>query len=90
MLERQDAALVTEDEVETAATAVPELDHWKAALRIFDWNAARFPGAAPAHDGLGDAYWHAGERARAVASYQRSLAIDPNNDHAKAMIEVVR
>jgi tetratricopeptide (TPR) repeat protein len=50
----------------------------------------RFPGAAAAHDGLGDAYWHAGERARAVASYQRSLAIDPKNDHAKAMIEVLR
>jgi tetratricopeptide (TPR) repeat protein len=89
-LERQDAALVTEDEVESAAYAALELDHWKAALGIFEWNAARFPGSAAAHDGLGDAYWHAGERARAVASYQRSRAIDPKNDHAKVMIEALR
>jgi enterochelin esterase-like enzyme len=89
-LERQDAAVITEDEVESAASAVLELDHWKPAVRIYEWNAARLPGSAAAHDGLGDAYWHAGERARAVASYQRSLAIEPNNDHAKAMIEVLR
>jgi len=89
-LEHQDAALITEDEVEGAAFAVLELDHWKAAVRIYEWNAARFPGSAAAHDGLGDAYWHAGERARAVASYQRSLSIDPKDDHARAMIEVLR
>jgi enterochelin esterase family protein len=89
-LERQDAAVVTEDEVESAAAAVLELDHWKPAVRIYEWNAARLPGSAAAHDGLGDAYWHAGERAKAVASYERSLAIEPKNDHAKAMIEVLR
>jgi hypothetical protein len=55
-LERQDAALATEDEVNTAASAVLELDHWSEALRIFEWNAARFPGSATAHDSLGEAY----------------------------------
>lgn len=50
----------------------------------------RRQGSVAAHDGFGDAYWHAGERARAVASYQRSLAIDPKNDRAKLLIEVLR
>jgi len=89
-LERQDAALVTEDEVNAAAYAVLELDHTRPALRLFEWNAARFPGSAAAHDSLGDGYWHAGDRPRAVASYQRSLALDPTNAHAKLMIETLR
>ncbi|HEX4421641.1 MAG TPA: alpha/beta hydrolase-fold protein [Kofleriaceae bacterium] len=89
-LMRQDPALVTEDEVTEAALAVLELDHAQDALRLLAWNAARFPGSAAVHDSLGDAYWHAGDRARAVASYQRSLAIDPKNDHAKLMADLLR
>jgi hypothetical protein len=89
-LERQDAATIVEDEVSDVAFAVLELDHTAAAVRLYEWYAARFPGAATAHDGLGDAYWHAGDRVRATASYQRSLAIDAGNEHARAMIDVLK
>ncbi|HEY6174072.1 MAG TPA: tetratricopeptide repeat protein [Kofleriaceae bacterium] len=50
----------------------------------------RFPQSAAAHDALGDAWWHAGDHARAVASYERSLALEPRNDHARAMLDVLR
>jgi len=89
-VERQDAALTTEDEVTNAANAVLELDHGKEALPILAWNASRFPSSASAHDSLGDGYWHAGDRPRAVASYQRSLTLEPQNDHAKLMIDLLR
>ena len=89
-LAQQDAAVATDDEVLAAASAVLELDHWKPALRILAWSTERSPQSAAAHDALGDAYWHGGDRARAVASYQRSLALDPRNDHARAMLDVLR
>jgi len=89
-LDKQDAPLVTEDEVNRAAYALLELDRTKEALPIFEWNAKRFPKSANVHDGLGEAYWHAGDRQRAIASYQRSLELDPKNDNAKRMIDVLR
>ena len=52
--------------------------------------AAAAAGSAEVHDALGDACWRAADRPRAVASYQRSLAIDPGSDHARAMIDVLR
>lgn len=73
-----------------ANSALLELDHTKEALPIFAWNVQRFPKSGNVHDSLGEAYWHAGDRARAVASYQRSLELDPKNDNAKRMIELLR
>ena len=42
------------------------------------------------HDSLGEACWHAGDRPRAIASYQRSLELDPKNDNARRMIDLLR
>jgi tetratricopeptide (TPR) repeat protein len=89
-LRSQDAALISEEEVNTAAYALLELDHWKPALQLLQWNATRFPRSAAAHDAVGDAWWHAGDRAQAVAGFERSLAIDPKNDHARAMLDILR
>jgi hypothetical protein len=40
-----------------------------------------------AHDSLGEAYWHAGDRARAL---QRLLELNPKNDNAKMMLDALR
>src|SRR5262249_11705245 len=82
-LAQQDPAVVTEAEINQAGYALLELDHAREALALFVWNAERFPKSGNVHDSLGEGYWRVGDRARAVASYQRSLELDPKNDNAK-------
>ena len=48
---------------------------------------ARYPESANAHDSLGEALAANGEREAAIASYRRSLRLDPSNDNATTMLE---
>lgn len=89
-LEHQDAALVTEDAVNDFGYMLLSFGHPQAAVPIFEWNVARFPTSWNAHDSLADAYNRAGDRAHAVASYQRSLALDPKNANARMMLDILR
>lgn len=59
------------------------------AIQIFEFNAQQYPNDWNAYDSLGDAY-AAGGPAKvkdAIASFQRSLELNPHNDHARKMIE---
>ncbi|WP_031236122.1 serine hydrolase [Asticcacaulis sp. AC402] len=58
-----------------------------AGLPVFQWNAARFPQSANAHDSLGEAYRVAGETALAKESYQRALVLDPANARISAILQ---
>jgi enterochelin esterase-like enzyme len=62
------------------------IERAKEAIPIFAWNAERFPKSGNVHDSLGEAYYVAGERKLALASYKRSFALDPKNPNAKKMI----
>ncbi|MFL5495093.1 MAG: hypothetical protein ACJ8DC_11980 [Gemmatimonadales bacterium] len=57
------------------------------AITIFKLNADDYPDSWNVHDSLGEAYLKAGETAMAVRSYQRSVALNPDNQHA---IEILR
>jgi CubicO group peptidase (beta-lactamase class C family) len=60
------------------------------AIAVFQWNARRFPESWNAFDSLGEAYAAAGDRANAIASYQRSLELNPKNSNATAMLQKLR
>jgi len=60
------------------------------AVALFELNAAEFPASANVHDSLGDGYDAAGDPARAIRSYERSLALDPGNTHAAERIAALR
>lgn len=49
------------------------------AIAVFELNVAEYPDAWNPHDSLGDAYAAAGERDRAMASYRRSLQLNPDS-----------
>ena len=89
-LEKLDPALVGEEEINQAGYAVLELGHAKAARALFEWNVKRFPKSGNAHDSLAEAYYAQGDRVRAVASYKKSLELDPKNENAKKLIELLR
>ncbi|MGH7567399.1 MAG: YceI family protein [Gemmatimonadales bacterium] len=60
------------------------------AIRIFQVNAAAFPQSANVHDSLGEAYFLKGDRARARESYEKSLALDPDNAGAMEVLRWLR
>lgn len=60
------------------------------AVAIFERNAARFPDSFNAHDSLGEAYAAAGDVANAIASYERSLKLNPKNTNAVQVLETLR
>lgn len=62
------------------------IERAKDAIPLFAWNAERFPKSGNVHDSLGEAFYVAGDRKAALASYKRSFALDPKNDNAKKMI----
>jgi CubicO group peptidase (beta-lactamase class C family) len=57
------------------------------AIAVFRHNAGRFPRSANVHDSLAEALMLAGEHANAIASYRRSLELDPKNANAVAMLQ---
>ena len=52
------------------------------AVVLFEENARLYPASANVYDSLGEALAAAGERERAIASYRRSLELDPGNANA--------
>jgi tetratricopeptide (TPR) repeat protein len=64
----------------------------QAALAVgaFRLNVEAFPSSAAAHDRLGDAYVRTGETVRAIESYERALAVEPNNRAVKEKLTKLR
>jgi enterochelin esterase-like enzyme len=89
-LAQQDAALITEGDVSSMGYALLEFDHRAEAIALFEWNAQRFPTSSSVHDSVADAYWRGGDRARAIAGFQRAVELNPKNEAAKAMLEALR
>ena len=58
-----------------------------AAVRIFTANAEHFPDSANVWDSLAEGYRKAGDEARAVEFYEKSLELDPGNLNAKMALQ---
>ena len=61
----------------------------REAVALWELNAREYPDDWNVHDSLGDGYAASGPdfREKAIASFKRSLALNPNNAHAREMIE---
>lgn len=62
----------------------------EAAIRVFTLNTESYPQSANVWDSLGEAHMNAGETAKAIANYEKSLALNPGNDNAVAMLKKLR
>jgi uncharacterized membrane protein len=56
------------------------------AIRIFRLNADVYPQSGNVYDSLAEAYLRAGDKSQAVANYQKSLELNPNNANARVML----
>ena len=59
------------------------------AVAVLQLYIALYPDSANAHDSLGEALMTTGHLGAAIASYRRSLELNPANDNAVAMIEKI-
>jgi cytochrome c-type biogenesis protein CcmH/NrfG len=59
------------------------------AILVFEVNAQTHPSSANAFDSLGEGYLNARDSARALAAYQKSLALNPKNANAERMISEI-
>lgn len=59
---------------------------YKEAIRILQLNTEVYPQSANTWDSLGEAYMNAGDKAQAIASYQKSLRLNPKNANAVKML----
>ena len=60
------------------------------AITTFELNVAEYPDASNPYDSLGEAYLAAGDTARAIANYQRSVELNPDNTNGVAVLERLR
>ncbi|WP_449387100.1 S41 family peptidase [Chryseobacterium lineare] len=57
------------------------------AIIVFQENVKLFPDNSNTWDSLGEAYFINGDKENALKSYRKALALDPNSESAKAMIQ---
>jgi CubicO group peptidase (beta-lactamase class C family) len=60
------------------------------ALEIFKLNVEEYPDAWNPYDSLGEAYMRAGNLELAIAYYEKSLELNPDNTGGKAALERIR
>ena len=89
LLKRDSAAVysVGEGQLNTLAYKVMQQGRIDDAIVLFKLNVDAFPQSGNVYDSLGEAYLRKGDRANALAAYQKALALDPQNVGA---MEVVR
>jgi tetratricopeptide (TPR) repeat protein len=67
-----------------------EIERVPLALEVFQLNTELFPQSWNVHDSLAEGLLKAGDRAGAIASYERSLRLNPENANGKHMLEQIR
>ncbi|RAI84852.1 alpha/beta hydrolase-fold protein [Algoriphagus yeomjeoni] len=60
------------------------------ALEFFILNTENYPTSYNAFDSLGEAYELVGDTSKAIANYEKSLSLNPNNGHAKMKVEELK
>ncbi|MBC2845058.1 amidohydrolase family protein [Winogradskyella flava] len=79
--------VVDEDELNGLGYLYLQSDRIKEAIAIFEMNISAFPESSNVYDSLGEAYLEAGHKALAKKNYEKSLALDPDNDNAKTVLK---
>ncbi len=79
-----------EDLLNTAGYMLLRGGRVEEAIAVFELNVAEYPDAWNPYDSLGEAYLVAGDTARAIENYERSLELNAENDNGRAVLERLR
>jgi hypothetical protein len=75
-----------EDQLNSLGYQLINAHKYKEAIRILQLNTEVYPESANTWDSLGEAYMDAGDKAQAIANYQKSLQLNPKNAGALKML----
>lgn len=81
---------VSEAELNTLGYQLSSVKRIADAIRIFTLNTTEHPSSSNAFDSLAEAYQISGDKAAAVKYYGIAMEKDPQNLHAKTMLEKLR
>jgi len=84
------AGVFTEIEVNGYGYALMAGGRLDTATRVFELNAESYPNSWNAWDSLAEAHMNAGDTARAIELYEKSLELNPANTNATEMLEKLR
>jgi len=84
------SALFTEVEVNAYGYRLMGSGNLAAATRVFELNAESYPSSWNVWDSLAEAHMNAGDDAKAIELYEKSLSINPANANATQMIAKIR
>ena len=62
----------------------------KEALEIFKLNVHLFPESWNAYDSCGEAFLKIGQKAEAIKMYEKSVKLNPENEHGKKVLEQLK
>ncbi len=63
---------------------------YQDAIKIFKLNVEAYPEAFNVYDSLGEAYMKNGDKELAITNYEKSLALNPENENGRKMLEKLR
>jgi uncharacterized membrane protein len=76
-----------EDELNSLGYQLIHMKKLKEAIRVFQLNVEAYPRSSNVYDSLGEAYMNDGNKAQAIANYQKSLDLNPRN---RGAVEILR
>jgi len=76
-----------EDELNALGYQLVKANKFKDAIRIFQLNVEAYPQSANTYDSLAEAYMDDGNKAQAIANYQKSLQLNPKNHNGAQMLQ---
>jgi CubicO group peptidase (beta-lactamase class C family) len=62
----------------------------KTAIEIFKVNTEQYPSSGDVWDSLAEAYYKDGDKETAIKDYEKSIALDPNNENGKKMLQKIK
>jgi C-terminal processing protease CtpA/Prc/Flp pilus assembly protein TadD len=86
----EDPEKVNETTLNALGYDLVEVEDLKKAVMVFKLNVELHPQYANGHDSLAEAYMKSGDKKQAIRSYERALALDPQNENAKEMLKKLR
>lgn len=76
-----------EDFMNTAGYKQLNAGNIDAAIEIFKENIINFPNSWNVYDSMGEAYMKKGENKLAIANYEKSVSLNPNNEDGKEALK---
>ena len=66
-----------------------EVEDVDKAIEIFALNVSKYPNSSNVYDSLGEAYMVRGDTNLAIENYEKSVILNPGNEHGKQQLEIL-